>query len=268
MSDIQVITMSHLFQVLTVFPEMIVQMCSYGVLGQAQKKGILKIEALSLRDFTKDKHRSVDDRPFGGGDGMVLLAEPLQRAIESVTHNKKIHVVYLSPQGKPLDHKICQKLAKIENILLICGRYGGIDQRIINHFVDEEISIGDYVISGGELAAGVFIDAVGRHIPGVLGHEESASEDSFATGSLEAPSFTRPQEFLNQKVPDVLLSGNHKSIQKWREMVSRLVTLAKRKDLMSSRGASFIELKKFWLSLSISERKVLGLSDLKEEDFE
>jgi tRNA (guanine37-N1)-methyltransferase len=268
------------FQVITLFPEMIQVLTENGVVGQAFQKNLLSVETINPRQFTADLHKTVDDRPFGGGDGMILLMQPLQKAIEAAQENLKIpgsakaKVIYLSPQGAPLTQKKVVSLAREKNLILLCGRYGGVDQRLINQFVDEEISIGDYILSGGELAAGVLIDAVSRQIPGVLGHEGSATSDSFSgdlQNLLEAPSWTRPRDLQGQLVPEILLSGNHALIQKWKHQVSLLVTLLKRPDLMVGRSLSkreSQELQKFWDGLSNSDKEVLGLSALSSHDVE
>lgn len=268
--------------VITLFPEMIEGAVSHGVLSQAIKGDLLKVVAHTPREFAEDRHRTVDDRPFGGGDGMIMLAETLEKTLAKVKH-KNSKVVYLSPQGGILSAEKARSLAKEEHIVFICGRYGGIDQRIINQYVDEELSIGDYVLSGGELAALVAIDALARFIPGVLGHSESAEQDSFSEGLLEHPNFTRPRDYLGQQVPEILLSGNHQAIATWKKKVSALVTLQKRPDLFKvflqeehsrfesskrkNKTSPLAELKIFWSSLSPQERDVLGLTDLKEEDF-
>ncbi|MGZ5279812.1 MAG: tRNA (guanosine(37)-N1)-methyltransferase TrmD [Pseudobdellovibrionaceae bacterium] len=263
------------FQVVTLFPKMIEAFTLEGVVGQARQKQLIQVETISPRLQTQDLHKTVDDRPYGGGDGMVMLAEPLQKTLEKIVINEPDSwIVYLTPQGMPLDHELVQKLSDKKNLVLICGRYGGVDQRVLNQFVDQEISIGDYVLSGGELAAGVIIDAVSRLVPGVLGHADSAISDSFSDklmGLLEAPSFTRPQEFLGEKVPAILLSGNHAKIEKWRGQISKLVTLLKRPDLSLQKtwsNAEIRELQKFWKELGESDREVLGLSALSDTDLE
>ncbi|AHZ84606.1 tRNA (guanosine(37)-N1)-methyltransferase TrmD [Bdellovibrio bacteriovorus] len=268
--------------VITLFPEMIQGAVSHGVLGQALKGDLLSVQAHTPREFATDKHRTVDDRPFGGGDGMIMLSETLEKSIQKVQH-KNSKVIYLSPQGSVLTDDKARELSQAEHLVLICGRYGGIDQRIINTYVDEEISIGDYVLSGGELGALVVIDALSRFIPGVLGHVDSADKDSFSEGLLEHPNFTRPREYLGQDVPEVLLSGNHKLIADWKEKVSALVTLKKRPDLFiiylaeerekyralkkKKTAEPLKELFKFWQQLSPQDREVLGLEDLNEESF-
>ncbi|MNL26999.1 tRNA (guanine-N(1)-)-methyltransferase [compost metagenome] len=213
---------------------------------------------------------------------MIMLAETLEKTLEKVKH-KNSRVIYMSPQGSVLTADRAKALAKEEHLVILCGRYGGIDQRVINQYIDEEMSIGDYVLSGGELGALVVIDAVSRFVPGVLGHQDSADKDSFSQGLLEHPNFTRPREWKTQEVPEVLLSGNHKVIEEWKEKVSALVTLKKRPELFKvhlknemqayqalkkkKTGPPLEELKKFWNNLSSQDKEVLGLADLKEDDF-
>lgn len=258
-------------QVLTLFPDMMTSAVSFGVLGGGIEKGLLSVSVINPRDFTSDKHRSVDDRPFGGGDGMVMLATPLKAALDSLGEQKG-KVIYLSPQGRSLDHGLVKELVKEDSLTLICGRYGGIDQRIINSEVDLEISIGDYVLSGGEPAALVLIDALSRQIPGVLGHQDSAQTDSFAEGLLECPQFTRPRDFEAGLVPEILTSGHHEKIQDWKFWVSCLVTLKKRPDLFAEFEKTYVKpsrkaptlregLRLFWEQLSSSDRQALGLAD-------
>ena len=263
------------FQVITLFPDLIEAFTAEGVIGQARKKELISLNCIQLRDFTQDVHKTVDDRPFGGGDGMVMMIEPLKAAIaKAKSQSTNAKVIYLSPQGRTLDQSKVEELSKSGELILICGRYAGLDQRIINSHVDEEISIGDYVISGGELAASVLIDAVSRRVPGVLGHAESADQDSFSNslnGLLEAPAFTRPREFEGAETPEVLLSGNHKKIAQWRKDVSVLVTLLKRPDLLFEMRFSELEKKnliQFWQLMPDSEKAVLGLEALKISDFD
>lgn len=262
--------MAFRFQVITVFPEMIQAAMAAGVFSQAQKNSLLELSCLNPRDFTTDVHRTVDDRPFGGGDGMIMLPEPLEKAI---THAKSLtpraRVIYLSPQGKPLTHNRAQQLSREDALVLLCGRYGGVDQRLVNGFVDEEISTGDYVISGGELAACILMDAVSRFIPGVLGHKDSAEKDSFAEGLLEHPNYTRPREYRGDAVPEILLSGHHKKINEWKHLVSYLVTLQKRPDLINKKQSlsTLKEAHKFWRALSGDECRILGIQNLQEGDF-
>lgn len=262
--------MAFRFQVITVFPEMITAAMSVGVFSQALKNSLLSLTCINPRDFTTDLHRTVDDRPFGGGDGMIMLPEPLEKSIaQAKSQHPSAKVVYLSPQGKPLTHNKAQELSQSEGLILLCGRYGGIDQRVINKFVDEEISTGDYVISGGELAACVVMDAVSRFVPGVLGHRDSADNDSFAGGLLEHPNFTRPREYQGQSVPEILVGGHHAKINDWKHLVSFLVTLQKRPDLInkSEDQNSLTAAYRLWSAMTVEERGLLGIGALKEEDF-
>ncbi|MFT6464331.1 MAG: tRNA (guanine37-N1)-methyltransferase [Halopseudomonas sp.] len=203
---------------MTLFPEMFAALTEYGVTGRAVKRGQLSVEFSNPREHAHDRHRTVDDRPFGGGPGMLMKVEPLLEAIEAIRQKAPSppRVIYLSPQGQPLTQQRAQELAEMDSLVLLCGRYEGIDERIIEMCVDEEISIGDYVLSGGELGAMVVLDAVTRLIPGVLGHADSAVEDSFTEGWLDCPHYTRPEEFEERRVPEVLLSGNHELIRRWR----------------------------------------------------
>jgi tRNA (guanine37-N1)-methyltransferase len=222
------------FDVLTLFPEMFSAIMETSIIGRAQKKGIVEINAINIRDFSKDKHKKTDDYPYGGGRGMVMTAQPIYDAWLSIVENfsYKPHVIYMSPQGKIFNQSIAKEISKLEHIVLLCGHYEGIDERIIEEIVDQEISIGDYVLTGGELPAMVVIDAVTRIIPGVLSSEESFSNESHYNGLLEYPQYTRPYEFLGRKVPDVLLSGHHANIEKWRKEQSITRTCNKRPDLL------------------------------------
>lgn len=226
------------FDVITLFPDLIKDMTQVGVVGAAFKKGLLQLNLVNPRDFTSDVHRTVDDRPYGGGDGMVMLVDPLQSALDSLNlsadSSQRVCVVYLSPQGSVWNDQRARDFAKsLDRLTLISGRYGGIDERVLESNQIEEISIGDYVLSGGELAAGVLIDSIARHVPGVLGHKDSSDQESLARGVLEAPQYTRPVELGGRRVPDVLLSGDHQKIQGWREMMALLVTRKKRPDLFA-----------------------------------
>jgi tRNA (guanine37-N1)-methyltransferase len=226
-----------IFDIITIFPEIFKNIVEYGVIKEAFKKNLCTLNVYNLRDFSKNKHRKIDDRPYGGGPGMVMMAGPLDRA---VNHIKKVNcirtskfqkTVMLSPAGKRLNQKILKKMSLLENIILICGRYEGVDQRFIDLSVDMEISIGDYVLTGGELPAMVILDGVIRLIPGVLGKEESIDSESFEAGLLDWPQYTRPSEYRGIKVPDVLLSGNHEEIEKWRIKRSLEITKKRRPDL-------------------------------------
>jgi tRNA (guanine37-N1)-methyltransferase len=220
--------------VISLFPPMFEAVSAHGITGRAVKNGLLTLRVWNPRDYTEDKHRSVDDRPYGGGPGMVMMIEPLQRAICAARgeQNQEAKVIYLSPQGRKLDHAAVLELSKREGMILLAGRYEGIDERLLEAEVDEEWSIGDYVLSGGELAAMVLIDAVTRQLPGALGDEDSAQQDSFVEGLLDCEHYTRPEEYAGQKVPEVLLSGDHEKIRRWRLKRSLGRTWLRRPDLL------------------------------------
>lgn len=222
--------------VITLFPEMFSALTDYGVSGRAVDNGLVDIAYFNPREFTQDKHRTVDDRPYGGGPGMVMLFEPLLRAVETAKDwiAGEAKVVYLSPQGQLLDQGAVNKFADVDNVILISGRYEGIDERLIDSVVDEEWSIGDYVLSGGELPSMVLLDALIRQMPGVLGHEDSAAQDSFATGLLDCPHYSRPDSFEGQDVPAVLLSGDHEKIRRWRLQQSLLRTQQRKPKLLDN----------------------------------
>jgi len=225
------------FDVVTLFPEMFQAMIGDGVTGRAFDKGLARLATWNPRDYTTDVHRTVDDRPYGGGPGMVMKVEPLQAAIEDARKAaaKNTRVVYLSPQGQRMDQPAVQRLAQRDGMILIAGRYEGIDERIIDRYVDEEWSIGDYVLSGGELPALVLMDAVLRLLPGVLGTADSAEQDSFTDGLLDCPHYTRPELIEDMPVPDVLKSGNHGAIRRWRLKQSLGRTWLRRPDLLEGR---------------------------------
>lgn len=218
------------FTTLTLFPEFIESIKSYSIIRRAIENGIISVESINIRDFAINKHGQVDDYPYGGGQGMVMMVEPVYKAIESVKTDNS-HVVFLSPQGKVLNQELIKDLSKKEHLVLLCGHYEGIDERIIENYIDEEISIGDYVLTGGEIPAMVLIDSVSRMIDGVLASSEAYEDESHMDGLLEYPQYTRPQEFMGLKVPDVLLSGNHQEIEKYRREMSILQTKKKRPDL-------------------------------------
>ncbi|CAH8206395.1 tRNA (guanosine(37)-N1)-methyltransferase TrmD [Vibrio aestuarianus] len=222
--------------VISLFPEMFRSVTDFGVTGQAVKKGLLSIETWSPRDFTHDKHRTVDDRPYGGGPGMLMMVQPLRDAIHAAKQAApgKTKVIYLSPQGRKLDQQGVEELATNQNLVLICGRYEGIDERVIQSEVDEEWSIGDFVMTGGELPAMTLIDSVSRFVPGVLGDFASAEEDSFANGLLDCPHYTRPEVLDGIEVPAVLKSGNHKDIRRWRLKQSLGRTWHRRPELLEN----------------------------------
>jgi tRNA (guanine37-N1)-methyltransferase len=219
---------------ITLFPEMFEALTDYGVSSRAVNQGLLEISSFNPRDFAEDAHSTVDDRPYGGGPGMVLMIEPLRKAIDAAKDwiDGKPLVVYLSPQGKVLQQSTVNSMAEQQSIILIAGRYEGIDERLIQLEVDQEWSIGDYVLSGGELPAMVVVDALIRQIPGSLGHSDSASQDSFADGLLDCPHYTRPDKYEELKVPDILLSGDHEKIRQWRLQQSLLRTQQRRPDLL------------------------------------
>jgi tRNA (guanine37-N1)-methyltransferase len=227
----------------TLFPEMFDAVTEHGITGRAVKQNLLTVQKWNPRDFTYDKHRTVDDRPYGGGPGMVMKVEPLREAIHAAKQAmasagegaKQAKVIYLSPQGRALDQAGVEQLAAEEQLILVAGRYEGIDERLIEMEVDEEWSIGDYVLSGGELAAMVLIDTVVRQIPGALGHELSAQEDSFAEGLLDCPHYTRPETLDEREVPEVLLSGDHENIRRWRLKQALGRTWLRRPELLEQR---------------------------------
>ncbi|MBI4743572.1 MAG: tRNA (guanosine(37)-N1)-methyltransferase TrmD [Actinobacteria bacterium] len=230
--------------VFTIFPSIFEAGFSEGILRIAQEKNLIKINIYNLRDFTFDKHRQVDDVPYGGGSGMVMKPEPFFDGVGSLCEGnleelkKKARIILLSPQGIPLNQKVVKALSEEDNLILLCGRYEGVDERVREYLVTDEISIGDYILSGGEFAAMVLIDSVVRLIPDVLGNEYSKIEETFSKGLLEYPHYTRPSEYKGWKVPEVLLSGNHKEIEKWRVQNSLKRTLIKRPDLLKDADLS------------------------------
>lgn len=224
------------FDILTLFPKMFDDVLSESILGRAAEKGIIEFNAINIRDFACNKHNRVDDYPYGGGRGMVMQAPPIFRAYESIVKDidYKPHVIYLSPQGSVLTQKKAIELSKMEHVVLLCGHYEGIDQRVLDEIVDEEISIGDYVLTGGELPAMVLIDTVSRMIDGVLSNEDSFTDESHFNGLLEYPQYTRPPVFNGVEVPKVLLSGNHAMIDSWRKEKSLEITKKKRPDMLEN----------------------------------
>lgn len=244
----------------TLFPEMFAAIADYGVTGRARRDGLWDLKCFNSRDYTSDRHQTVDDRPYGGGPGMVMMIEPLRAAItdarqwaRSEAPGQDTRVIYLSPQGKVFDQKAVAGFAQVDNLVLVAGRYEGIDERLIELEVDEEWSIGDYVLSGGELPAMVMIDALVRQIPGALGHQDSADQDSFATGLLDCPHYTRPEVYQGRAVPEVLLSGNHEKIRQWRLRQAMERTLKRRPDLLAE-------------AYSITEEQRKLLEELRERD--
>ncbi|WP_423187150.1 tRNA (guanosine(37)-N1)-methyltransferase TrmD [Alishewanella sp. d11] len=234
--------------VVSLFPEMFQAITQYGVTGRAVKQGLIQLQCWNPRDYTSDKHRTVDDRPYGGGPGMLMMVQPLTDAIHAAKQaaGADVYTVYLSPQGRKLDQQGVAELAKHSKLLLVAGRYEGIDERVIESEIDAEWSIGDYVLSGGELPAMVLIDAVSRLVPGVLGHDLSAEQDSFATGLLDCPHYTRPEVLANKQVPAVLLSGHHEEIRRWRLKQALGRTWLRRPDMLNS------------LALTKEQRKLLA----------
>ena len=227
------------FDIITIFPEMFDPILNESILKRAQEKKRVTIHVHDLRDYTEDKkHRKVDDRPFGGGPGMLLMPQPLFDAIKAIKGRRKAHVIYTSPSGIPFSQFHAKTLTKAKNLIIICGHYEGIDERVRELLVDEEISVGDYVLTGGEIPAMLIVDAVTRLVPGVLGKEESLLHESFEGNLLEGPQYTRPANFRGIKVPDVLLSGNHKTIELWRNTKALAKTKTVRPDLLNKKGSS------------------------------
>jgi len=220
--------------VVTLFPEMFSALTASGITSRALEAGLWSLKTWNPRDFTTDNYRTIDDRPYGGGPGMVMLAEPLEKALDAAGGK----VIYLSPQGKKLDHRRVIEFSKEDSLTLLCGRYEGVDERLLQKRVDEEISIGDFVLSGGELAAMALIDAVVRQLPGALGNEASALEESFADGLLDCPQYTRPETYSGQKVPEVLLSGHRENIRRWRLKQALGRTWLRRPELLTARALS------------------------------
>ncbi len=216
--------------ILTLFPEMFAPL-KESIIGRAKNAGKIEINVLNIRDYSLDKHKRCDDYPFGGGAGMVMMAQPIASAIEAIDSEHKAHRIYTSPKGKTLNQGMVSTLNSYEHLIILCGHYEGVDERVIDLYIDEEISIGDYVLTGGELPAMVITDCLARYVDGVI-NTESLSEESFSDGLLEYPQYTRPQEFKGLKVPDVLLSGNHAEVKKWRKLESEKITKLKRPDLL------------------------------------
>src|SRR5687768_6194535 len=226
------------FDVVTLFPEMFAAIAGSGITIRALEAGLYSLTTWNPRDFTTDRYRTVDDRPYGGGPGMVMLAEPIERTLDAVRTAGGGRVLYLSPQGKKLDHRRVLEFSKENCLTLLCGRYEGVDERLLERRVDEEISIGDFVLSGGEIAAMALVDAVVRQLPGALGDEASAVEESFADGLLDCPQYTRPEVHAERRVPEVLLSGHHDNIRRWRLKQALGRTWLRRPDLLDARKLS------------------------------
>lgn len=230
--------MSLRFDVLTLFPEMVRDVVEFGVVQRAHQQELIELSLWNPRDYTTDRHRTVDDRPYGGGPGMVMMYEPLAAALAAARadSSKAAKVVFMSPQGRPVKQQMINDLAVEERVILVCGRYEGIDERFVEEFVDQEWSLGDFVISGGELPAMAVIDAATRQLPGALGHSESAVQDSFIDGLLDCPHYTRPEEVDGKSVPAVLLSGDHAKIAEWRAVQAQQRTVERRPDLLTGQG--------------------------------
>lgn len=226
------------FDIITIFPEMFDVLFSGGIIKKALEKGLIEVKVHNPRDYTRDKHRQVDDRPFGGGEGMVLKPEPVFDAVENIRQDEKTRVFLLSPQGRRFDHELAAQLAGFSQVVLICGRYEGVDERVAEHLADEELSIGDYVLTGGEPAAWVIIDAVSRLVPGVVGKPGSVVRDSFVEGLLDYPQYTRPRDFRGMKVPQVLFSGDHAKISEWRRKKALEKTRRCRPDILTQRKSA------------------------------
>ena len=244
------------YHVLTLFPDMITQGLSTSIIGRAMEQEIIQLTATNIRDFSTNKHMKVDDYPYGGGAGMVMQAEPVYGAYQSVVEKigYKPRVIYLTPQGKVFNQSIVEELAKEDDLVFLCGHYEGIDERVLEEIVTDYVSIGDYVLTGGELPSMVMIDAISRFVPGVLSNEESVQFESFQDNLLEYPQYSRPAEWMGKKVPDVLLSGHHANIEKWRREQSILRTLLRRPELLEE--ASLSKKEKLYLE---QLRKELGL---------
>ncbi len=224
--------------IITIFPDMVKPVLNDSIMKRAQEKGKVQLRVFDLRDYTKDKHKKVDDRPFGGGPGMLMTPQPLFDAIKKIKGRRKARVIFMCPTGIPLVQTKSKALSKERNLILVCGHYEGIDERVREELIDESISIGDYVLTGGELPALVLVDSVVRLLPGVLGHQDSTSDESFEGGRLEYPQYTRPADFRGIKVPNVLLSGNHQQVKAWRETKSLSKTKKCRPDLLKNQKNS------------------------------
>lgn len=233
------------FDIITIFPEIFSGVFDFGIIRRAVESNLIEVRIHDLRDCAYDRHRQVDDRPFGGGAGMVMKPEPLFRAVEAVTHGAAVETtatVLLSPQGRVFNQRAAEEFSRKSQVVLVCGRYEGVDERVVEHLVTDEVSIGDYVLSGGEIPAMVVVDAVTRLIPGALGSDRSAENDSFADGLLDYPHYTRPAEYRGLKAPDVLLGGNHAEVERWRRRKALEKTLKRRPDLLNDlRGRPEIE---------------------------
>jgi tRNA (guanine37-N1)-methyltransferase len=224
------------FDILTLFPDMFSAVLGDSIIGRAQENGIVSVNTINIRDFSKDKHNKVDDTPYSGGGGMLMMPQPIYDAYESIAGEcqEKPYTVYMSPQGKVFNQNTAKRISKLHRLVILCGHYEGVDQRVLDKIVDEEISIGDFVLTGGEIPAMAVIDAVCRLIPGVLSGENSYQNESHYSGLLEYPQYTRPPEFMGEKIPDILISGHHANIEKWKREQSLLNTLTKRPDMLQN----------------------------------
>ncbi len=246
-----------IFEILTIFPGMFSSPLEESIVGKARDRGLILVRVHNIRDFATDKHQITDDRPFGGGEGMVMKPEPIVRALRAIVDNgPAARRVLLTPQGRLFDQEIARELSRLPRLILICGRYEGVDERVAEHFADDQISIGDYVLTGGELAAMVVVDAVARLLPGALGNEGSAGADSFSEPVLEHPQYTRPQDFEGMSVPPVLLTGNHESIRRWRRGQALVRTMMRRPDLFARLSLTAED-----LVLLETARREIGLLD-------
>ncbi len=216
--------------ILTLFPEMF-ESLKQSLIGKAQEKGVIEINIINIRDYSLDKHKKTDDYTFGGGNGMLMTPQPIYDAITNIKGYKKAYKIYMSPKGVKFNQQKAIELSKVKHLIILCGHYEGVDQRVIDLLIDEEISIGDYILTGGEIPAMVIVDSLSRFVPNVLGNLESTVDETFSNGTLEYPQYTRPQEFMGLKVPDVLVSGNHEKIAEWRNEQSKLLTEKRRPDL-------------------------------------
>lgn len=251
-----------IFRILTIFPEIISSATNASILGKALEKGIVRLETVDIRDYATGKHNVVDDYPYGGGPGMVMKAEPIVRAVRSLSLAKGTPLLLLSPQGEKFNHAMARELAKSPELALICGRYEGIDERVRQILPVREVSIGDFVLTGGEFAALAIIDAVARLVPGVLGDDDSSSDESFADGLLEYPQYTRPADYLGHEVPEVLLSGDHNRIAVWRRHQALRHTWDKRPDLLDTADLTKKDLE--YLEKIKNQKKASNLNDTDE----
>lgn len=254
------------FHVMTLFPEMVMNGLHTSILGRASEKGLLSFEAINIRDYTLEKHGKVDDYPYGGGAGMVMQAEPIYRAYEALTSRlaKKPRVIYLTPQGRVFNQKIAEELAGEDDLVFLCGHYEGVDERVLEMIVTDELSAGDYVLTGGELPAMMMIDCISRLVPGVLNNDVSAEFESFHDNLLEYPQYSRPEEFMGRRVPEILLSGHHANVEKWRREQSIIRTFERRPELLEEAVLSKKE--KAFLEKLMAERAEAEKAEIQKAD--